>query len=83
MSHKINKDIRKAFSFQKTAKPRVPASPTAEIGDTRLESSVGTQRVSGMTKKFSKTIIMTARTKMSKLNKQKLLVMNLMQQLKR
>ena len=25
----------------------VPASPTAEIGDTRLESSVGTPRLSG------------------------------------
>ena len=47
MSHKINKDLRKAFSAQKTAKPRVPASPTAEIGDTRLESSVGTPRVGG------------------------------------
>ena len=47
MSHKINKDLRKAFSAQKTANPRVSASPTAEIGDTRLESSVGTPRVGG------------------------------------
>ena len=47
MSHEINKDLRKAFSAQKTAKPRVPASPTSEIRDTRLESSVGTPRMGG------------------------------------
>ena len=47
MSHKISKDLRKAFPSQKTVKPRFAASPTAEIRDTRLESSVGKPRVSG------------------------------------
>ena len=47
MSYKINKDLRQTLSSQKTAKHKVPASPTAEIGDTWLESSVGTPGVSG------------------------------------
>ena len=47
MPHKANKDLRKEFSSQKMANSKEFSSPIAEIGHTRLESNVGTPRVSG------------------------------------
>ena len=61
----------------------VPASPTAKIGDDWLESSVGTLRVSGNDKKIQQNIKYDSQDEKDKFSKQKLLVMKLMQQLKR